>query len=163
VLASRATAIGEEENAGELAARLAGLGAELLVEVIEALELGTAVALPQDERLATLAPKLVGMRELDLGEPAEEVARAVRAHTPEPGARLAVRVERLKVLAARAVSAPRAAEPGEVLGVEGDALHLGAGGGSCLALLRAQRPGGRPISGRDLANGLRLAPGDRLD
>jgi methionyl-tRNA formyltransferase len=90
------------------------------------------------------------------------VERLVRAFHPEPGTALAVRDERVKVLSAAVSPETTAAAPGTVLGVAGAALRVAAGGGTVLDLVRVQRPGGRPISGRDLANGLRLSAGDRL-
>jgi methionyl-tRNA formyltransferase len=162
VYAARATPIGAGETAGELAPRLAALGAELLVEVISRLELGTAVAAEQDAAAATYAGKLAGVRDLDLARDAAELARETRAWTPEPGVALAIRGERIKVLAARAGGGDASAPAGTVVGVAGEALRLAAGGGSVLELLRVQRPGGRPVSGRDLANGLRLAAGEAV-
>jgi methionyl-tRNA formyltransferase len=162
VYAALSTPIGAEETAGELAPRLAALGARLLVDVIARLERGEASPVEQDGGAATYAGKLTGVRELDLARTAVELAREARAYTPEPGVALAIRGERIKVLAARAGAAGAGAAPGTVLGVAGEALRLAAGGGSVLELVRVQRPGGRPIAGRDLANGLRLAPGEAV-
>lgn len=162
VYAARSTPIGAEETAGELTLRLAALGAELLVEVVSQLEGGKAVASEQDQAAATYAPKLTGVRDVDLTRSAVELAREVRAYTPEPGAALAMRGERVKVLVARGSGRGASSRPGTVLGVAGETLRLAAGAGSVLELVRAQRPGGRPVSGRDLANGLRLAPGEAV-
>jgi methionyl-tRNA formyltransferase len=162
VYAERATPIGARECAGELAARLARIGADLLLEVLAELEAGRAVPVPQDESLATRAPKLGGVRLLDPGLTAPALVRQVRAYNPEPGAALRVRDESLKVIEAEAAAERTAAPAGTVLAVAGEALDLAAGDGSVLRLVRVQRPGGRPVSGRDLANGLRLAPGERL-
>jgi len=162
VYAARATPIGAEETAGELGPRLAALGAELLVEVISRLELGTAVATEQDAAVATYAGKLSGVRDLDLARDAGELAREARAWTPEPGVALVIRGERIKVIAARAGGEAAGAPAGTVVGVAGEALRLAAGGGSVLELVRVQRPAGRPVSGRDLANGLRLASGEAV-
>jgi methionyl-tRNA formyltransferase len=158
VFAARSTPIGAEETAGELGTRLAALGAELLVEVIEDLERGRAVAVPQVDAAATHASKLVGVRELDLARPADELAREVRAFTPEPGVALTIRGERVKLLGARA-GGGSPDRTGTVLGIAGAALRVAAGDGTVLEILRAQRPGARPVSGRDLANGLRLVAG----
>jgi len=161
VFAARSTAIGDDEDAGALGLRLAALGAELLLEVVAALERGEAVATPQPGAGATYAPKLVGVRFLDPTAPAKELVRQVRAFNPEPGTALDLRGERLKVLVARAVATSGSPPPGTVVAVRGDELVVAAGDGA-LALRRVQRPGGRPLSGRELANGLRLTPGDRI-
>jgi len=162
VYAERATPIGEHESAGELSGRLARIGSELLIEVLTELERGGREPTPQDESLATRAPKLTGVRLLDPGLSAAALARQVRAFNPEPGTALLVRDERIKVIEAEAPEERSAAPPGTLLAIPGEALALAAGGGSVLRLILVQRPGGRPISGRDLANGLRLTPGERL-
>ncbi len=162
VFAERRTPIGPAENAGELGERLSRLGAELLVEVLDEIESGATLATPQDAALATHAPKLLGIRDLDLALPAIEVARLVRAFNPEPGVRLTVRGEPVKVLAAEPAAPAGEGRPGTVIGVFGDRLRVATGGGSALDLLRLQRSGGKPVSGRDLANGLRLAAGSPL-
>ena len=162
VLAERRTPIGADETAGELSARLSRLGADLLLEVLSALELGSATATPQDEAQATYAPKLAGPRTLDLARPAHELAREVRAFHPEPGATLETRREPLKVLRAAPSAAHSAQRQGTVVGIGGGALALATGEGTVLELLVVQRPGGRPISGGELANGWRLRAGDRL-
>jgi methionyl-tRNA formyltransferase len=162
VLASRATPIGPDETAGELAGRLARLGAELLLETIVALDRGDVTARPQDDAAATWAPKLGGPVALDLARPAPELAREVRAFEPEPGSFLAAGGENLRVRRATAASGTTPASPGELVGIAGSSLCVAAGGGSILALELVQRPGGRPVSGRDYANGRRLGAGDRL-
>jgi len=163
VYAARRTPIGDDETAGELSQRLARLGAELLLEVLPALEAELLAAAPQDESEVTLAPKLLSPQRLDPARPAAELSRLARAATPEPGAFLETRNgERLKLLRVHAVSERTAQMPGTVVRIFGEDLAIAAGDGGVLALARVQRAGGRPVSGRDLANGLRLAPGDRF-
>ena len=161
VLARRETAIGARESAGELGERLARIGAELLVDSLPKLERGELVEVSQPAEGVTFAPKLVGVRELSLESTSSEAARSVRASTPEPGAALVVRGERIKLLEVAEAPESPAVAPGTVVSVAGTALRVAFASGA-LDLVRVQRPGGKPISGRDLANGLRLAPGDSL-
>src|SRR5207302_9552633 len=56
ILASRETPIGPRESGGELAERLAAMGAALMVETVARLD--EAVPVEQDHAAATLAPKL---------------------------------------------------------------------------------------------------------
>jgi methionyl-tRNA formyltransferase len=162
VLARCETAIGERETSGGLAERLARLGADLLLEALPKIERGGLSATPQPIEGVTYAPKLGGVRDLSLHDPAAELSRAFRAATPEPGAALTIRGERIKLLDLASASLPAPSAPGVVIAVGGQALRISCGDGGALDLLRVQRPGGRPIAGRDLANGLRLTPGDRL-
>lgn len=86
ILSQRATPIFPDETAGSLSARLARLGAELLIETLPAYLSGDLKPQPQDESLASYAPMLKkedGL--LDFTQPAEYLARKVRAFNPWPG------------------------------------------------------------------------------
>src|SRR5581483_8956770 len=101
ILRQRVVAIGREETAGELAGRLAEVGAAVLVETLDRLDALTPV--PQDPAAATLAPRL--RKEdgvLDWRRPAEELAARVRGLNPWPGASTETPVGRLRLWRARA-------------------------------------------------------------
>jgi methionyl-tRNA formyltransferase len=97
VLATRETAIGSREDAPALTARLAEMGAELLVETLGRLdEIEPRI---QDHERATVAPRLRREDgELDWGLGADEIDRRVRALQPWPGATLPTSRGRVKVL-----------------------------------------------------------------
>jgi methionyl-tRNA formyltransferase len=97
MLATRATAIAEGENAAQLTARLALLGAQLLVETLQQLE--EIEAIEQDHLAATAAPRLRREDgELEWGIGAREIDRRVRALQPWPGVTLPTSRGRVKVL-----------------------------------------------------------------
>ncbi len=92
--------IGERETAAELTDRLADVGAEALVLVLEDLE--QIMPWEQDHAAATLAPKLSREDgELNWDLPPEEIDRRVRAFQPWPGVTLPWEGERVKVLRGR--------------------------------------------------------------
>ena len=87
VYAQRRIALAEQ-TAGSLHDALAALGAEALLEVISELCDGTAVAVPQDEGLASYAAKV--FKEdgyVDWSLPLAAVHAQIRGVTPFPGAR----------------------------------------------------------------------------
>jgi methionyl-tRNA formyltransferase len=97
ILATRVIAIGEREDAVGLTARLALVGAELLVETVERLAEIEGVA--QDEGAATVAPRLSREDgELEWGMGALEIDRRVRALQPWPSVTLPTPRGRIKVL-----------------------------------------------------------------
>ena len=97
VLAVRATPIGEHEDAPALTARLADIGAELLVETLANFDAPQAV--DQDHERATVAAKLRREEgELDWGIGPDEIDRRVRGLQPWPGATLPTARGRVKVL-----------------------------------------------------------------
>jgi len=97
ILATRATAIGEREDAAALTERLAQMGAELLVETLARLDEISPVE--QEHVRATMAARLRREDgELDWDAGAEEIDRRVRALQPWPGVTLPTARGRVKVL-----------------------------------------------------------------
>jgi methionyl-tRNA formyltransferase len=149
VLSRRETEIGPHEDAEALTARLASLGADLLVETLAGLD--GIEPQPQDDSQATLAPKLQRSDgELDWNLRAEEIDRRVRALKPWPGVTLPLGGKRVKVLAGR--QATGHGEAGRVLQVDRDGVEVACGEGSYL-LVTVQLPGSRPVPAKVLAAG----------
>jgi methionyl-tRNA formyltransferase len=154
LLLQRGTAIGPDETAGELAARLAELGAAVCLETLERLPALTPI--PQDPAAATLAPRL--RREdgiLDWTRPAAELAARVRGVNPWPGATVHTPAGRLLVWRARAVAGRGA--PG-VLARAGATLAIGTGEG-LLEPVEVQPENRRAMPWASFLNGARLGPG----
>src|SRR5579871_755492 len=79
ILAQEALDIGPEETAGELEARLAVIGAQLAVQVVDGLATGPVEGAKQDKALVTKAPKLTKERGLiDWTRPGRDVGNQVR-------------------------------------------------------------------------------------
>lgn len=160
VIASATTPIGPDETAGELTDRLAQLGGALLERELPAYLAESTQPAPQDESRATWAPKLTTADgELHLTEPAEALARRIRAMTPEPGAWTTFNGQRLGVLRAT-VAGGRGVQHG-TLELRDGVPHVAAGAG-WLRLDEVRPAGKRAMSGADWARGLRLRAGDRL-
>jgi methionyl-tRNA formyltransferase len=150
VFACDAMAIGERETAGELHDRLAAAGGELLGKHLHGILDGSLEAVGQDEDGATYAPKIKNSdAELDWQWPADELARAVRAYNPVPGAWFMLGDERIKCWDAEACGG-NDASPGTVVeaGREGVAIACGDG---VLRMLRLQRPGKRSVTAAEFA------------
>jgi methionyl-tRNA formyltransferase len=160
ILAQERTPIGQAESAGDLTRRLAVLGAGLLERELPRYVAGELRGTPQDGSEATVAPKLASHDgELDVALPAEELARRVRAFTPEPGAWTTFRGERL-VVAGASVSGGTPKEHG-VLEIHDGHPEVAAGAG-WLRLDLVRPAGKRTMRGEDWARGLRDIPGMRL-
>ena len=160
ILAQERTAIEDSESAGDLTQRLAALGAGLLERELPRYLAGALRGSPQDSSRATLAPKLTTREgELDFARPADELARRVRAFTPDPGAWTTFRGERL-VVAKASVSGGAPKEHG-VLEVHDGHPEVAAGAG--WLRLDVVRPAGkRTMKGEDWARGLRGVEGARV-
>jgi methionyl-tRNA formyltransferase len=165
ILLARSTPIGADETAPELEARLARMGAELLLETIAGLEAGRVVPVPQDHARATLAPLLKKEDgQVDWSWPAEAIAARVRAFQPWPGtvARLGGRALKLWKARPEAAAAGEAA-PGTVVHSGREGIVVACGGGTTLRLLQLQPENGRVMDAAAFAAGARLAAGARFD
>ena len=97
--------ITDTTTAGALHDDLSALGSKLIVTALDGLAAGTLDATPQPEDGVTYAAKLdKGEGKLDFSQPAEVLARTVRAFDPWPGTWFEVGKDRIKVLAAEAVA-----------------------------------------------------------
>lgn len=185
-IARAATPIGPGDDTPRLTERLAELGRDLLIETLPRWADGGLTAEPQDESLATYAPRIV--REdarLDWSLPAEELSRRVRAYRGWPDAFTSWQGRQLKVLAARPVAATleRAASgsgtrepaasgalsaapvaPGTMVLLSGEhpPYPAVATGNGLLALETVALEGKRPTAAVDFARGYRDIVGARL-
>jgi len=129
-------AIGSDDDAGTLTARLADVGGRLLVAGLDLLDAGRLELEAQPDDGVSLAPKLTETdRVLDFERSAQALADQVRALAPRVGAVCWIDGERFKVWRARALDG---ATPSG-LSVDGDRLLAGCGEGT-LELLELQPP-----------------------
>jgi len=162
-------AIDPDETAGELEARLAERGGELVLSVIDALAAGTAKPASQDKSQASKAPRLQKEHgAIDWSRPALAIKNQVRALDPWPraythwqrgaGAPLRLIVHRTQVVEGGGVSE---AEPGTILEA-GPRLVVATGEGA-LELLAIQPAGKRVMPAGEFLRGYPLTPGQRLE
>ena len=159
MLSQRALPIQPDDTASSLSARLAEVGARLLVETLPAYLEGRISHQVQDEQFATYAPML--KKEdgaLDFQKPAAELARQVRAYDPWPGTFLEWNGQPVKVLQAHAFPEARInwdtqLKPGAKLR-SGNLPAVKAAEG--LLILDVLQPAGKkPQMGAEFLNGAR--------
>jgi methionyl-tRNA formyltransferase len=157
-----ATSIEPDETYGELALRLSELGALALVEALALMETGGARETPQDDARATYAPKTEREHaRVDWTQPAEDVARAVRAHDPRPGAFSRLRGADVKLFGARAVTFEERPDvtPGEVVALGDDGIVVKCGE-DAVRVAMAQPAGKARMSAADWVRGRGVELGD---
>ena len=160
----REAAINPQETTETLSARLARLGAELLLETVGRLEQGTAAFSPQDDSLATDAPKFTKAEgRIDWCAEAAFIHRLVRAAVPWPGAYTTWKERSLKVWATR-YNTPTPSPNGrcgEVLAFSAEGITVRAGDG--VVVIEALQPAGaRRMTVREFLAGHQLRVGDML-
>lgn len=153
--------IGDEEDAETLTERLSTLGARMLADAFDQVEAGTARFTPQPHEAATYCGMLSKEDgHIDWRRPAIDLHNLVRGALPWPVAQCAFRGAPFKVYASRLAEAP-GGEPGEIIGIEPDAILVAAGQGT-LAITRLQAPGKRVMTAKEFLPGARLRLGERF-
>jgi methionyl-tRNA formyltransferase len=156
ILLQRTIDIVPTDTGGSLHDRLAKVAPEALLGSLELLAKGSAPRIPQDNALATYAPKL--KREdgkIDWTDPAEAIERKIRAFDPWPGAFMTISTNgahNLKIFSATVVGLR--GTPGEILKCEND-LVVAAGRGA-LSLREVQLEGKRRMSAGEFLRGHRV-------
>jgi methionyl-tRNA formyltransferase len=154
--------IEDDDTAGTLGARMADVGAPLLVETLPRYVSGELTPIDQDHSVATYAPKVTpDEARIDWTQGSRRVRDFVRALNPTPGAWTELRGRRLKVHRVEDASGGEdGLGPGTLRAV--DDLLVGTGDGA-VALVDVQPAGKRRMTGAELARGLRPEPGEHLE
>jgi methionyl-tRNA formyltransferase len=160
-LAQRRVVLDAGSDSGQVHAILAQLGAQLLLETLDALEAGHSIATPQPQEGVTYAAKIdKAEAQIDWRQSAEQIARQVRAFNPWPVADTRWQGRQLRIWEAAALAAPTRSEfgkaPGDVLGVIDGQLQVQSGQGA-LSIRRLQLTGRRVVDAADFAAGATLS------
>jgi len=163
MISKRTRAIGRHETSAEVERSLAELGAQALVEAVNALAEGRASETAQDDSKATYAPKIEKSDGIiDWSQPAREIHDQIRGLHPWPHAYAGLDGERTILLKSEVENETGGdTAPGIILEARGDRLLVGTGRG-VLRLLTLQREGRRPVSAREFLAGRRIEPGARF-
>jgi methionyl-tRNA formyltransferase len=158
MLSKSAVPISETDTSASLHDTLAEVGARAIVAALA--DFAALVPVAQDDRLATYAAKLSkDEAQLDWTQPADVLARAVRAYNPVPGAWTVLDGAPLKVWMAQAGTGR--GEPGSVLRADMEQLLVACGDGA-LSLQEIQPAGSKRMSAQAFLAGRPLATGTRL-
>ncbi len=165
ILLQRSTPIADDETAGRLETRLAGMAADMVVETLARLEAGGITAVPQDESLVSYAPMLDKKDGwIDWNLPARGIECRVRAFDPWPGAWTRTGAgTTLRIRSARPLDGAAGESPGLVAEDRGrGGVRIACGSGSSLLLLEVQPEGRRRMSALEALSGRHLRHGDTL-
>ena len=164
ILLQRKIEIAPNETGGSLHDRLAAIAPEALLESLRLLSRGSAPRIPQDNALATYAPKLNrDAGKIDWSETAEVIERKIRAFNPWPGAFTSVTAKdtkprNLKVFSALVVELKGV--PGEIVHADERGLVIAAGE-RALSLREVQLEGKQRMSAAEFLRGNRGLAGIR--
>ncbi|MGX5663375.1 methionyl-tRNA formyltransferase [Diaphorobacter nitroreducens] len=156
------TAISPTDTTATLHDRLAQLGGRLIVEALEMAACGGLKPTPQPAEGVTYAHKIDKAEStIDWNQPAEVIARRVRAFDPFPGAATTLGADAIKVWSCEIDSCSRTLDAacGQIVFIDADGIGVACGAGSLLRLTVLQRAGGKRLPAADFLRGFPLAPG----
>ncbi len=165
ILSQRAIPIDANITTGELEVVLARQGAELLVDTIPRYVSGALVPYPQDDCLASLAPR-IGKEQaaVDWAKPALSIHNQIRAFNPWPIVRATLRGQVVKIWRSSVPGpATAAANPGQIVRIDRPGITVQCGASTTLLLTELQLPGRNRNPAFDVANGLKLKVGERFE
>ncbi|MDL2263230.1 methionyl-tRNA formyltransferase [Synergistaceae bacterium OttesenSCG-928-I11] len=155
VLLQRKIVVGEDD-AGALLERAAVAGVAAFTEYAESTPMTEWRFAPQDDALATTAPKISKEEErIDWSRSAGEILRKIRALAPKPGAWTTFGEKRLRILGASASTLRAKTRPG-TLTLDASSLSVSTGDGA-LSISLVQMEGKKVQSAAEWKNGLRGA------
>ena len=141
--------------------KLAALGGRLIVETLELAVRGGLKPVQQPADGITYAHKIEKHEAMiDWAQPAELIARRVRAFNPFPGAATTVNGETLKIWSASVGpgTPPAAAECGSILTAVHESIEVAAMN-SIVSITELQRPGAKRLGVAEFLRGFDLRPG----
>ena len=148
--------IGESETAGELTARLAELGAKLLIETLDNFD--TIMPIKQNDELATLCKTIKKSEQvIDFNRSSRDVVNKIRALSPSPCAKTMINGEMYKLYAAAV--ADEKGDAGEIVRCDDKLLIACADG--CIEVLKIQAPSKRALDIKEFLRGKKFAVGTR--
>jgi methionyl-tRNA formyltransferase len=162
MLAKATTPIEAEDNALSVGERLSHMGAELLLQTLEALASDSAKPEKQNDAEATLAPILSKADgKVNWHWPAARIHNTARGFLPWPGAYTSFRGQGLRLHTTRPSAEESSLTPGTMF-VHGEQLLVTCGEKTTLELREVQPEGRRRMSAADFRNGQRLKDNEQL-
>lgn len=162
ILLAVPVAIGSQETAGALFARLAQQGGEILTIALDKLKQGQLLPVPQDNALATTAPMLTKEQgHLDWSLPATRLHSLIRGLDPWPSAFSFLEGKRYRFFNPEIVMMRSSEPPGTICRADSQGLLI-ATGADCLLIREIQPEGKKRMAVADCLHGGRITSGGLL-
>ena len=161
VFSTKAIDVDEDAIFGEVLELMARLGVDPISEAL-AMIAEEKSPIEQSKSGMSIAPKI--MRDetrMDWSKSADKNHHLVRGLSPEPSVWTTWRNENIQIRRTSKTSETTGLKPGQVSIIDG-ALFAGCGGDSALEIRSVVPAGKREMSGKEWANGARIASGDKF-
>ncbi|MBO8130452.1 MAG: methionyl-tRNA formyltransferase [Candidatus Marinimicrobia bacterium] len=162
ILYQKSVEINEDDTAGVLSQKLANLGGESLVKVLDLLEEGKIDPIPQDNSKATYAPKITTeVGKINWKLDAKKIKNLIHGLSPDPGAYSYIFKKRVKFLKAGYEELDTSYLPGTIVYIDKKQLKIQTGKGLLVPKV-LQMEGKKPLDVAFFIKGFRGKIGDRF-
>lgn len=152
MLIQRSTPIGENETASELWDRLSVMGAEVLVETVNAVKNNSLQRIPQDDSLSCYSPVITkDMCGIDFSETAEAVHHKILGLSSSPCANTYINGKRIKIY--RSVLSHKHSDMAQGSIISDKELTVVCGDRNCVTFTEVQTDGGKRMKAADFLRG----------
>lgn len=160
MLMKKSTEIGENETASELHDRLSLIGAELLIETIDAIKQGNVTPVKQNDDESSYSPMLTkDMCPIDFNKTAREIHNQIRGLSDWPCATAIMGEKRIKIYKSHIVENVKGTA-GEI--VDTDKFIVCCGDNNGIAVDEIQAEGGKRMKTADYLRGNKIEKGAKL-
>lgn len=163
IIMQKEITIHEDDDAVLLESKLRDLGAELLLKSIQAIKDENYRLIPQDEKKASFAPKLVKSDGLiDWSRPAIQIYNLIRGALPWPGAFTHYKGKLLKIYKAGIITGSNeSSQFGQVVNISKEGIMV-ATGKDFLVIQELQLEGKKRMRVEEFASGHKISPKDKF-
>jgi len=158
-----------DETYSELYYRLSVLSVGTLPKLLEKIKNGKIERIPQDNNLATFAPKMSKEEgKIDWSCKGKKVYNLIRGTISFPGACTYFRGKKLKITAARFLDDYKGnvpidySQPGKVIKAEKDGIFISTGGEGIIKILKLIPAGSKELTANQFINGYKIKGGEIL-
>ena len=167
ILLQRELPIPLTATTGDIEAKLSEIGADLLIETMEAYTQHTVMPVEQNDNEATWAPRISkNDARIDWGKNAMQIHNLIRAMNPRPGAFTFFEGQKIHIWSSipetDVTGIKSGQDPGTYLGLDQNSLRMQCGNGSVLKVQEIQKPSKKRINGREFISGERTGMFEKL-
>ena len=153
-----------EDDAGSIHDKMMAIGADLLLQTVDALESGTIRPEPQSNSGATPAPKLTPETgRLDWSRPAVELFNLIRGLSPYPGAYSTLCGKKIIILKCNLIEMNNAGDPGKIITADPKTGITVACGRNALKIIALKPQGKKIMSSEEFVRGYHVQNGHRFE
>jgi methionyl-tRNA formyltransferase len=162
LLLQKEVAVDPDDTTGTLYFnKLFPVGVEAIAEAVDLIKAGNPPRIVQDESRANYDPPCGDEHaRIDWSKPAQQVYNLIRGCDPQPGAHTTWQGKMVRLYECRLEKTSSAAQPGQVVILDGETLGIAAPGGMIIA--KKARGGGGKVTAAEFAKQASLPVGGRF-